>query len=414
MAAVVPTSMKSACPDIHRLAVRAAQLQKFKPIVSYWCEYYILQLILAKELHTADEECGQYAAQLMDKLEQFKDANKGNDAIEDDVASKAYIENFALETFSKGDKAQETNTVTKATPDTFQAAITFMELLNIWGPLEPEIQAKIKYAKFHALRIAKAYKAGEDPNLTNPKVGRPPQEDQVMEDGLEEELKNMENNAGVYKQPTVESAPESALPSRPESTLHHNPPSLPLRTADENALPQEPDISPIDPADNVNSRAGSVGGGYFPSVPDAPSNVNSTGPVTQPPSSTQTFTTSDPTDFYAQPATQHPTAPPPGDLSRPSAPTPHQATVGPSVPQIPTASPAMPVPPPVQAPPAPIQSIPSQPTYGGPPPGGYRTDDDSIIAAQKHAKWAISALNFEDVNTAVKELRIALNSLGAS
>jgi vacuolar protein sorting-associated protein VTA1 len=36
------------------------------------------------------------------------------------------------------------------------------------------------------------------------------------------------------------------------------------------------------------------------------------------------------------------------------------------------------------------------------------------MAAQKHAKWAISALNFEDVPTAVKELRIALQALGVS
>jgi len=46
--------------------------------------------------------------------------------------------------------------------------------------------------------------------------------------------------------------------------------------------------------------------------------------------------------------------------------------------------------------------------------GAYKTDDESIMAAQKHAKWAISALNFEDVGTAVKELRTALQSLGAS
>jgi vacuolar protein sorting-associated protein VTA1 len=37
-----------------------------------------------------------------------------------------------------------------------------------------------------------------------------------------------------------------------------------------------------------------------------------------------------------------------------------------------------------------------------------------MVQAQKHAKWAISALNFEDVNTAVMELRRALQSLGAS
>jgi vacuolar protein sorting-associated protein VTA1 len=46
--------------------------------------------------------------------------------------------------------------------------------------------------------------------------------------------------------------------------------------------------------------------------------------------------------------------------------------------------------------------------------GNYRRDDEAVLAAQKHAKWAISALNFEDVDTAVKELRIALQSLGAS
>jgi vacuolar protein sorting-associated protein VTA1 len=35
------------------------------------------------------------------------------------------------------------------------------------------------------------------------------------------------------------------------------------------------------------------------------------------------------------------------------------------------------------------------------------------MTSQKHARWAISALNFEDVNTAVKELKFALEALGA-
>jgi vacuolar protein sorting-associated protein VTA1 len=41
-------------------------------------------------------------------------------------------------------------------------------------------------------------------------------------------------------------------------------------------------------------------------------------------------------------------------------------------------------------------------------------DDVAIAQAQKHAKSAISALNFEDVPTAVRELRRALETLGAS
>jgi vacuolar protein sorting-associated protein VTA1 len=41
-------------------------------------------------------------------------------------------------------------------------------------------------------------------------------------------------------------------------------------------------------------------------------------------------------------------------------------------------------------------------------------DEAAMAQAQKHAKWAISALNFEDVNTAVMELRRALQSLGVA
>lgn len=44
---------------------------------------------------------------------------------------------------------------------------------------------------------------------------------------------------------------------------------------------------------------------------------------------------------------------------------------------------------------------------------GSEVDEETIAQAQKHARWAVSALNFDDVNTAVKELRNALASLGA-
>lgn len=43
----------------------------------------------------------------------------------------------------------------------------------------------------------------------------------------------------------------------------------------------------------------------------------------------------------------------------------------------------------------------------------FVADDQAMSLAQKHARWAISALNFEDVPTAVKELRRALETLGA-
>lgn len=72
-------------------------------------EYYIVNQIIAKGLHTADEECMQYTTTLMDKLEQTKAQNPDDDAILDDVAAKVYVEQFALETFQRADNAVRAN-----------------------------------------------------------------------------------------------------------------------------------------------------------------------------------------------------------------------------------------------------------------------------------------------------------------
>ncbi|KAI5296212.1 hypothetical protein KEM52_005155 [Ascosphaera acerosa] len=173
----IPAGLKRA--DITRFAHRAAQLQNFRPVISYWCRYHILEQILAAKLHTQDEECLQYTTALMDELESFKAQNAQNDAVTDDVASQAYVEQFAHETFNRAETAMRADKATVTTADTFQAAATFFELLSIWGTPDPEIAAKVKFAKYHALRIARALKAGEDPNLTNPKPAVDNKEDEA-------------------------------------------------------------------------------------------------------------------------------------------------------------------------------------------------------------------------------------------
>ncbi|RMX90484.1 hypothetical protein D0867_15323 [Hortaea werneckii] len=448
----LPAALK---PEVGRFATRAAQLEKYRPIVTYWSEYYILQHILNRSLHTTDAECQSYAIGLMDKLEAAKSANAANDAITDDVAAKAYVENFALDTFTRGDEAQRSNAVTRQTADTFQAASTFLDLLSIWGPLEQEVAAKSKFAKFHALRIAKAIKADEDPNATNPVVEEPKQPEQPDEDGLEEELTDLEKQGAgagagaggaqggsAYQPPTVEDAPQISVASRWESTAPND------RAAA---------VSPLDSAaageDPVEDggRQASIGGGYFPSVPSEPAGTPGrldpdvdtamTDPDRnfggqdiaheQPPASMQAAaaargTPHDPADFYSNPTAQPPPKSiptPPGAPSRPSRPPPEQMdALPPSQPPTGTYTPGSQPSPATFAPPsAPAPTIssggppPPPPSQPPPPPtGGYRTDDDSVFQAQKHAKWAISALNFEDVETAVKELRGALGSLGAS
>jgi vacuolar protein sorting-associated protein VTA1 len=46
------------------------------------------------------------------------------------------------------------------------------------------------------------------------------------------------------------------------------------------------------------------------------------------------------------------------------------------------------------------------------PTAAFTGSHKDINKAQKHAKFAISALNFDDVPTAVQELRNALAALG--
>jgi vacuolar protein sorting-associated protein VTA1 len=134
-----------------------------------------------------------------------------------------------------------------------------------------------------------------------------------------------------------------------------------------------------------------------------------------------------PADSNVPPQTWTPTPPPqaPDSVFSPStgapAPEDHYRPAPPPAAAPPTFAPVQnPTPAVAPAPiPKPAVSI-AKPTI--PPPSsaipttapGSNVDEAAMVQAQKHAKWAISALNFEDVNTAVMELRRALQALGAS
>lgn len=64
--------------------------------------------ILNKGLHTEGDDCMAYTTNLMDKLERVKQEHP-DDTIHDEVAAKAYIEQFALETFDRADNAVSAN-----------------------------------------------------------------------------------------------------------------------------------------------------------------------------------------------------------------------------------------------------------------------------------------------------------------
>ncbi|KAL1956878.1 hypothetical protein VTO42DRAFT_6726 [Malbranchea cinnamomea] len=455
----IPAKLKAA--DITRFATRAAQVEKVKPVISYWCNYWIVNQILSKNLHNSDEECLKYTTGLMDKLEKFKAENSDNDAVIDDMAGHAYVEQFGLETFQRADNAIRANRATLQTADTFQAAATFLELCQIWGELDAEIAAKIKFAKYHALRIAKAVKAGEDPNLSNPKT--PGQEGETKSppvggNGPEIEVTQHpeQKTAEKQQQPTVEEAPDEAdsvqrslaQQSILNESLH------PSRMA--SPVPARSDVPA--PTDTTGvSRVSSAPSSEIPSPTYFPSGmVDMNNRMRQMPSHLSSALIPDlpaaPSDFPS-PASSIPGTPSqlggaPEAFPRVSStfhsfPPPDPAALPPQAPLEPAGSalespqpsqqPSRPLPPqefgksahllPTKAKPTlaprstPRSTVPPASSTSSAPGAtrnaGPEVDDNTIAQAQKHARWAVSALNFDDVDTAIKELRNALALLGA-
>jgi vacuolar protein sorting-associated protein VTA1 len=301
-------------------------------------------------------------------------------------------------------------------------------MLAIWQqPLDAEIAAKSKYAKYHALRIAKALKAGEDPNLSNPKTEPEPSEglptSPPVLDPNDPEVQRI-NHPNAYHQPSVESASQS------------NPTSPPLPPLS-GPLPPH-DISPISPPDDIPTRSSaagepsSPGGGYFPRVPTFTSETSASTLPTAPAEETLPDPSpSIPTQLPQPPQAQQPQAhQPPQPPRQPQfsssqtfAPTSDSTSPAsfyqqPSLPQPPAVPPTQSFPqpsysqPPV-VPQPPLPPAPAQSAFNPSPAAAtrYQPDEDAMMSAQKHAKWAISALNFEDVDTAVRELRAALHEL---
>lgn len=343
------------------------------------------------------------------------------------------------------------------------ASATFLDLLQIWPdlvPLDPEIASKIKYAKFHALRIAKALKVGEDPNLSNPTTGLSPGGDISADHLGQSEVQSLNGATGNdtrrqdRRQPSVEdvlddhdrvqrslaqrsSLDESLHPSRassipPQSFQHGSAagavsPAQPISGEDyyTNAA-QDMDVSPLQ-ASSADRKV-SDGAGYFPRAPDLASDTGVShrqlappgGPpshfipdsAVHPPASTasasQDLRPTDAFQSFPSLSVEHP--------NTPHQPHPEQKF---TLRQQPNAAPQLPNPNiheeyrrqiPQQ-----LQSSVLQPqsSESANVPGDLKVDEEAIMKAQKHARWAISALNFEDTKTAVLELRGALAALGA-
>jgi vacuolar protein sorting-associated protein VTA1 len=312
-------------------------------------------------------------------------------------------------------------------------------LVNIWGPPDAETQAKIKYAKWNAVRIAKALKEGKDPNESNPK---PQQEESMPPMGLNDLDEQQASVSDKFHHATVEELPDEQdqfnTDTAPHASTNYSlhtpvqassapvPPNQEVSPRDEFPHTEDHDdsVSPIEPSQS-NDRSDSVGGGFFP-LPTFTAEPNESTLPTAPPSDVNDLGLASQPSFVPGSRIAPPFEPPPP----PSEPQDYYRANPPHVQPSSTNLPHTPMPRPTsqspqnlqhhtplqyQPPPAPYQAAVQQPPVQSGASGTnlMEVDDEAISQAQKHARWAISALNFEDTQTAIKELREALRRLGA-
>ncbi|GAA5986659.1 hypothetical protein JCM10908_003847 [Rhodotorula pacifica] len=411
MAAAVPAELKAISPYL----ARATELEKAEPVISYWCTYYALQQ--AMSLGSKDPESQVYLFELMDKLEQTKAEHATEEAFTDDIAAAAYIENFGLKLFSQADTEDRKGKATRLTARKFLAAANFLELLAIFGEVGTENRERIKYAKWKATDIAKAFREGRKPT-PGPAGGLQEGEEDAADPSKvsADEAKELSREFEALDTQREASAPaerEAAAPDAAQATS----PSAEADDSSAFVFPQQPTTLPsAPPTDDA------------PDFLDEAPEFDTATPVND-----RTSTAPDPFDSSPAadlsssmpPPESHQTAElPPPHAHLPSEPPAFPSAVFPSAPELPPQPPSTFHPPtshPAQSPPTFAAAAPRPPASAPPapatatiaaPPKLDNFDTITVAQVQKHAKWAISALNYDDFETARKELRLALAMLG--
>ncbi|XP_017029845.1 vacuolar protein sorting-associated protein VTA1 homolog [Drosophila kikkawai] len=279
-------------------------------VIAYWARLYALQVGLKASTQTGEET--KLLLAIMDCLEQVKKQHADNEAVTNEVAAQAHIENYALKLFLYADKQDREENFGKNVVKAFYSSGVLYDILQTFGELSEEALHNRKYAKWKAAYIHNCLKNGETP------IPGPLPDDDETELGGEE-------NANASADASPEDAAGAAAP----------PPFQ----------PEEPQ-APSSPPSNVTP----------PTAEEVLNNPNKL------PS-------------------------PPEDEEKP----------GGFEPYVPTGQPH----------PATAATI-YQPIV---PVAGVQITPDQMITAQKYCKYAGSALNYDDVKTAIENLQKALKLL---
>lgn len=378
---LVPESLKKD-RDVAPYIARAAELQAVNPVVSYYCKIYVLDHILSHRLHVGNLEVETFTVALLDDTETIKNSHEDEEvraALADRQLSVNLVFAFGfrlftscLEDLSHYDGSNKIQLASK-----FRAAINFLSVLKVFtggdetsidfsktsggkcatkDEFDAFVKDKIKLLKYQLSRLIKDEipLQGEEEELAEllnaaPEADVQPEANEDEEEpslfpSAPTELKDLDGPASPDL-PVVPSSPK--LPSASSKEQSPSPDDHPFK------LPGAPKFDPQ--SSDSEDDSGNV---KLPGAPkflpdDDLSHINKT-------SSIQVFPPE-------PPANAPPPAAKPATSRKPSSTTPHKPITKESLADI-------------------IDTT------------------EQIAQIQKHAKFAISALNYEDLETAEREL----------
>ncbi|GAV29484.1 hypothetical protein PMKS-002985 [Pichia membranifaciens] len=360
---VVPGDQGGSVNDVPAAAVkligpfikRGQELLNVQPLISYYCYLYAAQLILESQLHLQYADVANYIEVLLNAVEENRKIIESTsstlaDILTDKEKSFKLILGFSLSVFNKASGEIDSHTASKMTVQSFMAFLNFVEVLKLWPELYQSHAADLhNQIKYAKFHCNRILKAIKSD--TDPNDYVTPQE--------ERELSN-------FLQPAAEASEEA--------------------TAVEAASPPPfvEEASPISSSINLPEAPSEIKGEI--NLPSAPVLIKGQKNSLGLPSAPHSSDTESTLDVHGQPN---------------------------SVPKSPPKLPAKP---------------PSTPRHAQPhatPPAVVAESKvlskndveeiwskaEVISSAQKKAKFAISALNYEDIETAITELQSALQLL---
>ncbi|KAI0095044.1 Vta1 like-domain-containing protein [Irpex rosettiformis] len=454
----VPAELKSVTPYLQR----AEEVKSTDPIIAYWCAYHAAQIGIS--LKVKDNNARTFLFDLLDILEKTKSEIGPNDAIDDESASSAYVENFALRVFTIADNEDRRGNATRGTAKKFLAAANFLEVLSVVSTSTPptiNVPEKIRYAKWKAADIAKAFREGRKPTsggvgeqleleeeaapadgerIIPPAIQRPtPPPGPIIDmSGSPPEAHILREGIAGHKESVTSPGGWSTVATPGANTTRNEHISFQLKGAQRQAWVSE-DIEGTNAGTEPQELSG-LGSSAAIQRPELPTESSDTGskkvrftpsaiggltPPTADGEEDPFLKVSVPPSLDPEEYLQYRETPsaPPLDSSTQLPPGFVLPPVHPPPPLLPTTS-THPVPPP------PTLFYPTRPepqtqiqTVAIPPPGVLSSDStftqtpedltpQVIARVQKHCKFAISALDYEDAEQARKELRAALGMLG--